>query len=97
MPHQEPLLIDEGWRDRVGEAAVLAASSCHAEALRVGGSHFCEGWSAARFVIREFCLLTFLSVAAGIAPLNSRSPFRNLRLCCSGVRPMSFKQCWEEL
>jgi len=24
-PHQEPLPIDEGWRDRVGEAAVLAA------------------------------------------------------------------------
>ena len=25
QPHQEPLPIDEGWRDRVGEAAVLAA------------------------------------------------------------------------
>jgi len=76
---------------------VLAAPSCHAEALRVGGSHFCEGWSTARFVIREFFLLTFLSLAARIAPLNSRSPVRNLLLCCSGVRPASFKRCWEEL
>jgi hypothetical protein len=53
--------------------------------------------SAARFVIREFCLLTFLSVVAGIAPLNSRSPFHNLLLCCSGVRPTSFKRCWEKI
>jgi len=36
---------------------VSAAPSCHAEALRVGGSHFCEGWLAARFVIRKFFLL----------------------------------------
>jgi hypothetical protein len=57
-------------------------------------SHFCEGWSAARFVIREFFLLTFLSVAAEIAPLNARSPVV-ISFCVAPGNVV--KRCWEKL